>query len=84
MVSTHDAMKKAWGKYRCIFDHPDRQSIKILDRKAGVCPPEMVEPFQAQSQALASTGYVSDFPIGSMKILANGDELHLEATYEAA
>jgi len=57
MVSSHDAMKEAWRKYRCILDHPDRQSITILGRKAGVCPPEMVEPFQALSQALVSTGY---------------------------
>ncbi len=62
MVTTQ-AMRDAWREYLCIADHPDRRSITILGRNAGFCPPEMVEPFQALSRALVSTGYKDAFDV---------------------
>jgi hypothetical protein len=57
MASNTALMKSAWKKYRCILDHPERRRVKILGVGAGSCPPEMVEPFEALSQALTNTGY---------------------------
>lgn len=57
MASNTEMMRKAWKKYRCIRDHPDRRRVKILGVNAGSCPPEMTEPFEALSQALANAGY---------------------------
>jgi hypothetical protein len=71
MVTTQ-AMREAWRKYLCIGDHPDRRSITILGRNAGFCPPEMVEPFQALSQALVSTGYKNPFDVWVSRKCPNG------------
>ena len=57
MASNTVLMRKAWKKYRCIRDHQDRRRVKILGVNAGTCPPEMTEPFEALSQALANAGY---------------------------
>jgi hypothetical protein len=57
MASNTDLMKRVWKKYRCITNHHDRRRVKILGVNAGSCPPEMVEPFEALSQALTNTGY---------------------------
>ncbi len=57
MVSNTPAMRKAWREYRCIREHEDRRPITILGVFAGVCPPEMIEPFEALSQALETAGY---------------------------
>ena len=50
-------MRKAWRDYRCILSHENRRRATILGVFAGVCPPEMLEPFEALSQALSMAGY---------------------------
>ena len=57
MASNAQIMRKAWGDYRCILSHADRRKATILGVFAGVCPPEMLEPFEALSQALSMAGY---------------------------
>ena len=57
MVSNSQAMRKAWSDYRCILKHEDGRRATILGLFAGVCPPEMLEPFEALSQALTMAGY---------------------------
>ena len=63
MVSNSDLMREAWKEYLCISDHPERRDVTILGRNAGWCPPEMLEPFEALSQALTKTGYQSAFSV---------------------
>lgn len=62
MVSTA-VMREAWKEYLCIADHQQRRPVMILGRNAGWCPPEMLEPFEALSQALANNGYRDAFDI---------------------
>jgi hypothetical protein len=57
MASNAQLMRKAWADYRCILSHGDRRKATILGVFAGVCPPEMLEPFEALSQALTMAGY---------------------------
>ena len=83
MVSTHDAMKKAWGGTGVSSTILTANRSRSWEARPGLSARDG-RAISALSQARASTGYVSDSPIGSMKILANDDELHLEATYEAA
>lgn len=59
MASNTPAMRQAWKEFRCIHEHPDRVRVKILGVNAGVCPPDMVEPFEALSQALENSGYAN-------------------------
>jgi D-alanyl-D-alanine carboxypeptidase len=57
LASNAQIMRKAWRDYRCILSHGDRRKATILGVFAGVCPPEMLEPFEALSQALTMAGY---------------------------